>query len=131
MYMCILYCCVVTLDTNARDDFHETLHFSEPSKSRSFLGSLFHRSSRATSIQPSLDHNPETTPPSEVTPTPPKEKTVEVPRCNTNAMLLSLGTLAKEPSQSRDKVEFCLRCGAAVSCLSQLTATNGVTAWIW
>jgi transcription elongation factor Elf1 len=43
--------------------------------------------------------------------------------------LLSLGGLAKEPSSNGSTVELCLRCGAAVSCLSQLTASNGITTW--
>lgn len=103
--------------------------FSEPSKHRSFLGSLFHRSSGATPTPPTSEPQPNATP---TTPALPKEvKTVKVPRVNTNAMLLSLGALAKEPSPSKSEAELCLRCGAAVSCLSQLTASNGVTAWTW
>ena len=109
--------------------------FSETSKHRGFLGSLFHRSSGATPTPASS--TPQTMPTLEAmppkVPEPTEEgKTVQVPRCRTNAMLLSLGSLAEESASPREgEVECCLQCGAIVSCLSSLSSSNGVTLWTW
>ena len=113
-----------------------SLLFSETSKRRGFLGSLFHRSSGASPTSKATPTT-EATPTSETTPppvAPPEEevKMVKVPRCRSNAMLLSLGSLAQEPANVREgEVESCLQCGAVISSLSCLTSSNGVTLWTW
>ena len=121
----MVYC--VGIDRYNIDVFHP-----ECSKRRSFLGSIFRRSSGAT---PTHSTVPEVTPTVVATPPPsvtPKDvKTVKVPRCRTNAMVVSLGSLAKEPKQSEGELESCLQCGAVVSCLSSITASNGFTMWTW
>ena len=106
------------------------LHFqTEKAKRKSFLGSLFRKSSGATPT-PTEDQSGEATP----TATPPKpkeEKTVKVKRSKENALVLYLGALAKEPTLATGDPCFCSQCGAAVSCLSQLTAVDTTTSWKW
>jgi hypothetical protein len=60
---------------------------------------------------------------------PQEEKTVQVRRCTTNTMMISLGSLAQETSPSSTGPEFCQQCGATVSYLSCLKSSGGVTVW--
>lgn len=103
--------------------------FSGKSKQkRSFLGSLFRRTSGATPTTPvEEDQSSESTAP----PKPKEEKTVKVPRSNRNALMLHLGALAKDPSLATGDPCFCTQCGAAVSSLSQLVASGKITSWKW
>ena len=102
-------------------------------KRRSFLGSLFHRSKEAT---PTLDTPTDATAAGAAAPPPkPKkeeeEKTVKVKRSNSNALVLQLGSLAKEPTLTTGDPCFCKQCGAAVSHISQLTSQAENTSWKW
>lgn len=94
-------------------------------KRRSFIGSLFHRSKETV---PTLD-----TPTSAAPPPRPKEKekTVKVKKSNSNALVIQLGSLAKEPTPITGDPCFCKRCGAAVSHMSQLTSQAESTTWKW
>ena len=94
-------------------------------KRRNFLGSLFHRSKETT---PTDDTSPATTPP---TAKPEEEKTVKVKRSNSNALVLQLGSLAKEPTLTTGDPCFCRQCGAAVSHISHLTSQAQTTSWNW
>lgn len=98
-------------------------------KRRSFLGSLFHRSKETT---PTLD-TPTTAAAAAAPPPKPKEeeKTVKVKRSNSNALVLQLGSLAKESTPTTGDPCFCKQCGAAVSHISQLTSQTENTSWKW
>ena len=95
------------------------------SKRKSFLSSLFHKSSGATPTS-SEDQSEEATPPK-----PKEEEKVKVRQSNDNALVLYLGGLAKEPKLATGDPCLCNQCGAAVSFLSQLTTAGNTTSWKW
>ena len=108
--------------------FQYVVCFSGKSKQRrSFLGSLFRRTSGAMPTTP-VEENQSS---ESATPKPKEEKTVKVPRSSNNALVLHLGALAKDPSLASGDPCFCTQCGAAVSSLSQLTASGKITSWKW
>lgn len=93
-------------------------------KRRSFLGSLFHRSKEPAST-------PDTPSPVATQAKPEEEKAVKVKRSNSNALVLQLGSLAREPTPITGDPCFCYQCGAAVSHISQLTTQAQTTSWKW
>lgn len=97
-------------------------------KRQSFLGSLFHRSKErgSTPDAPTPD-----TPTLEAMPAKSEEKTVKVKRSNSNALVLQLGSLAREPTPIVGDPCFCHQCGAAISHISQLTTQAETTSWKW
>ena len=105
-------------------------HFSGKSKKKKgLLGSLFKRSSGATpgGEDQSLEDGSSTALP----PKPKEEKMVKVRQNNSNNLVLCLGALAKEPLLATGDPCVCTQCGAAVSSLSQLTASGKITTWNW
>lgn len=110
------------------------LFAADKTKRRGFLSSLFRKSSGATPtpVDPDRDNDQSEDALAGAPPTKPKEeKKVKVRKSSENALALYLGALAKEPAAALGKLCFCSQCSAAVSSLSQLSTTNGITTWTW
>jgi len=104
-------------------------YFSGKPKKRKFLGNLFHRSSGAT--PGGGDQSSEDRSSAAMSPKPKEEKMVKVRQSNSNNLVLCLGALAKDPLLATGDPCMCTQCGAAVSSLSQLTASDKITSWKW
>lgn len=105
-------------------------------RSKSFLGSLFKRSSKqssggATPLDDDDDDEDElTTTGTAVTPKK-EEKKVKVQRANTNAVILQLGNLGSAKDEVTTTPCYCGKCGSVVSTLSALETSNEKTSWKW
>lgn len=122
-------CCHLSFCCQKKKIQHSMFYFSGKSMKRKFLGNLFHRSSGAT--PGGGDQSSEDRSSAAMSPKPKEEKMVKVCQSNSNNLVLCLGALAKDPLLATGDPCMCTQCGAAVSSLSQLTASDKITSWKW
>lgn len=105
---------------------------SEKSGRRSFLGSLFKKSSSASANPGSYDDSPAVPDPPAATAAKVKdEKQVKVKKNTTNAMVVHLSALAEEPAAAGGDPWYCRGCRAVVSTLSKLSKAGETVSWKW
>ena len=109
-----------------------TIVSTESGKSRSFLGSIFHRKQKTSTVEDDHESSEDTEVAAAAPPAKPAGKKVKVHRSNINAVVLQLGCLGRNGGLVSDTAPiYCIECQAAVSCISQLSDPNGRIDWIW